>query len=199
MRKEFLIKLLNLLIDGERLGECWGKAGYQSLEEAIDDMRTLMESISGKNETGDGIPASSAEDFLVVYVDGGSRGNPGPSAAAAVAYFQDGGEAGTRELYLGEKTNNEAEYMAVIEGLKLARMLGASRVLLKLDSELVHRQLTNRYRVKNERLKVLFNEVKDLIGGFEEVLFEHVGREKNREADRLVNAVLDGKLRTDHP
>ncbi len=197
MRKGALIKLLRSIIEGKRLGECWKNAGYSSIEDAVEDINSLIGTVGKERERGSSQGRGEYEDFVVIYVDGGSRGNPGPSAAAAVAYFQDGGKAGTRKLSLGKKTNNEAEYYAVIEGLKLAKTIGARKVLLKLDSELVYRQLRNMYRVKNDRLRVLFKEVQRLKDWFDEVLFEHVGREKNREADRLVNSVLDGTVESD--
>lgn len=195
MEKTKAIRLLRSIIEGKPLAECWKMAGYSSMENAIEDIEFLI----GLAEKLEARSANSESEPVVVYVDGGSRGNPGPSAAAAVAYFQDGSKAGTRKLYLGKRTNNEAEYIAVIEGLKLAKTLGAKKVLLRLDSELIHRQIIRRYRVKSDRLMALFNQVEKLKGGFEEVLFEHISRDKNTEADKIVNSVLDGTADSDGP
>jgi ribonuclease HI len=124
-------------------------------------------------------------------VDGGSRGNPGPAAAAAVASAPGGGELAERNLYIGEATNNVAEYRAVQLGLELARELGASEVEVVNDSELVARQLQGRYRVKHAGLKPLFLETLEALRGFERWSVRTVRRESNERADELVNEALD--------
>ncbi len=93
---------------------------------------------------------------VVVHVDGGSRGNPGPAAVAAVATDADGEPLGERKLYIGEATNNVAEYRAVLLGLELARELGAEEVEVVNDSELIARQIGGEYKVKHAGLKPLF-------------------------------------------
>jgi len=95
---------------------------------------------------------------------------------------------------LGETTNNVAEYTAVIEGLKRARELGATRVRLRSDSQLLINQLTGVYRVKAHHLQPLHRAVRDLAARFEEISFEHVPRERNRDADRLANVGVDSWL-----
>ena len=97
-------------------------------------------------------------DKVVVHVDGGARGNPGPAAAAAVATAPDGDELAERNAYIGEATNNVAEYRALLLGLELARELGAREVEVVNDSELVARQIGGEYKVKNAGLKPLFLE-----------------------------------------
>lgn len=129
---------------------------------------------------------------LIVHVDGGARGNPGPAAAAAVLSAPDGtvvDEAGER---LGETTNNVAEYRALLLGLRRAVALGATEVEVVNDSELVARQLTGEYRVKNADLKVLHAEATALLDGFARWSIRSVPRAQNARADALVNATLDG-------
>jgi ribonuclease HI len=130
---------------------------------------------------------------VVVHVDGGARGNPGPSAVAAVATDRDGGELAERSSYIGETTNNVAEYKAVLLGLELARELGARRVEVVNDSELVSRQIEGRYKVKNAGLKPLYLEAMESLRGFDEWSVRSVRREHNERADQLVNDELDAR------
>jgi ribonuclease HI len=130
---------------------------------------------------------------VVVHVDGGARGNPGPSAVAAVATDSEGGELAERSAYIGETTNNVAEYKAVLLGLELARELGARRVEVVNDSELVSRQIEGRYKVKNAGLKPLYLEAMDALRGFDEWSVRSVRREHNERADQLVNDALDAR------
>ncbi len=131
---------------------------------------------------------------LTVYCDGASRGNPGPAAIGIVIYEND---KVIKEIsqFLGDSlTNNQAEYLAVIESLKQAAELGASEVIVKLDSELAQKQLLGEYKVKNSLLKELWEQVAELVKKFDEVQIVHVPREENKEADRLANQALDKKL-----
>jgi ribonuclease HI len=128
-------------------------------------------------------------------VDGGARGNPGPAAVAAVATAPDGGELAERNAYIGEATNNVAEYRAVLLGLELARELGASEVEVVNDSELVARQLQGAYKVKNAGLKPLFVETLEALRGFDRWSVRTVRRESNERADELVNEALDAARR----
>jgi ribonuclease HI len=129
---------------------------------------------------------------VVVNVDGGARGNPGPAAVAAVV--QDAGgqvllEKGER---IGRATNNVAEYRALLLGIEMAAALGASELELVGDSELIVRQVEGRYKVKDAALRELHAEVKRALEPFENWSIRHVRREQNAEADRLVNEALDG-------
>ena len=128
---------------------------------------------------------------MVVHVDGGARGNPGPAAVAAVASEPGGGELAERKAYIGETTNNVAEYRAVLLGLELARELGASQVEIVNDSELVAKQITGEYRVKNAGLKPLFLETMKALREFDGWSVGSVRRESNERADELVNEALD--------
>jgi ribonuclease HI len=136
----------------------------------------------------------SERDELVVYTDGGARGNPGPAAIGAVVLDPSSDPpavVATVSERIGVTTNNVAEYRAVIEGLKAARGIGARRVVLRADSQLVIRQLEGRYRVKQAHLRPLFEEARALLDEFPEVELTHVRREDNADADALVNAALD--------
>jgi ribonuclease HI len=128
---------------------------------------------------------------LVVNVDGGARGNPGPAAVAAVAATVDGDVVGERDAYIGEATNNVAEYRALLLGLELARELGASEVELINDSELVARQIGGEYKVKHAGLKPLFAEAMRTLREFDAWAVRSVRREQNERADDLVNRALD--------
>ena len=131
---------------------------------------------------------------VVVHVDGGARGNPGPAAVAAVASSPDGDQLGERNEYIGEATNNVAEYRALLLGLSLARELGASQVEVVNDSELVARQIGGEYKVKHAGLKPLYLEAMGELRGFEQWAVRSVRRERNERADELVNEALDRAL-----
>ena len=131
---------------------------------------------------------------VVVHVDGGSRGNPGPAAVAAVATDADGEPLGERKLYIGEATNNVAEYRAVLLGLELARELGAEEVEVVNDSELIARQIGGEYKVKHAGLKPLFAQAMGELRGFHKWAVRPVPRDQNTRADELVNEALDEAL-----
>ncbi len=131
---------------------------------------------------------------VVVNVDGGARGNPGPSAVAAVAATPEGEALGERGEYIGEATNNVAEYRALLLGLSLARELGATEVEVINDSELVARQIGGEYKVKHAGLKPLFLEAMRELRGFDAWAVRSVRREDNERADELVNRALDEAL-----
>jgi ribonuclease HI len=128
---------------------------------------------------------------VVVNVDGGARGNPGPAAIAAVVQDPGGEVLEERGERIGETTNNVAEYRALLLGIERAAARGASEVELVGDSELVVRQVKGEYKVKDATLRELHAQVKSALGGFERWSIRHVRREENAEADRLVNRVLD--------
>lgn len=133
---------------------------------------------------------------IIIYADGGSRGNPGPSAIGVLI-----GDKGYSE-YIGEGTNNEAEYKAVIFALKKAKaLLGKERIKsmeaeLKSDSELLIKQLNGEYKIMEPRIQFLFIEVWNLKIDFGKTKFILIPREKNKKADRLVNEALDVQTKT---
>ncbi|MGZ4202171.1 MAG: ribonuclease HI family protein [Thermoleophilaceae bacterium] len=137
---------------------------------------------------------TGAPDKVVVHVDGGARGNPGPAAVAAVVTAPDGAPVTELGEYIGEATNNVAEYRAVLLGLRLASELGAREVELVNDSELVARQINGAYKVKHAGLKPLFLETMRALRGFDRWTVRNVRREANERADQLVNDALDAAL-----
>lgn len=130
---------------------------------------------------------------VVIYTDGGARNNPGPAGAGVV--LVDGAKKVGLKKFLGELTNNAAEYEALVLALKEAKKRGlASREIeVRMDSELIVRQLNNEYQVKEESLWPQYIKVHNLVvAHFPHITFVHVPREENKEADRLVNEAIDG-------
>jgi len=128
---------------------------------------------------------------VVVHVDGGARGNPGPAAVGAVVSTADGDVLDESSARIGETTNNVAEYRGLLLGLERARALGATEVEVVNDSELIARQVEGRYKVKHEGLRPLHAEVVEALRGFERWSLRSVPRERNARADALVNEALD--------
>lgn len=131
-----------------------------------------------------------------MYADGGSRGNPGPAAGAAVLFaLSENGEQGKRiadaAKYIGIDTNNQAEYTGIVIGLQKALDLGYEEIDVRLDSELAVKQINGIYRVKNAEIAKRFLEVHNLRTKFKKATFSHVFREQNVAADALVNETLD--------
>lgn len=132
---------------------------------------------------------------LVVHVDGGARGNPGPAAAGAVVSDSEGNVLLEAGRYVGETTNNVAEYRAVLLGLELAAELGGREVEVVNDSELVARQIGGQYRVKNPGLRPLYEEAMRALRRFDRWSVRNVPRAGNARADALVNEALDARPR----
>ena len=130
---------------------------------------------------------------LTIYTDGGARGNPGPAAAGIVIKNEAGETVAGFGKYLGEQTNNYAEYMGLILGLEKAMHLGASEVQCVLDSELVTKQMRREYKVKEPTLQKLFIQAYNLTTKFKKVSFTHTLRAGNKEADYFVNHALDNR------
>ena|SRR3989344_2107112 len=128
---------------------------------------------------------------LTIYTDGGARGNPGPAAIGIVVLDGTGKVIFKQGEYIGETTNNQAEYKALILALEKVQSLGATEVQCYLDSELVVRQITGLYKVREEGLKDLAMQVIRLVKNFQKINFSHVPREKNKIADKLLNEALD--------
>ncbi len=130
-------------------------------------------------------------DIFIAYTDGAARGNPGPAGAGVYIVDQHDVPVDEAQLYLGEATNNVAEYRALLLALDKLEILGAKEIIIRSDSQLIIRQLTGEYRVKNEGLKPLYLEAKTRLRGFDDVTLEHVPREQNKDADRLANQAID--------
>lgn len=135
--------------------------------------------------------------FLTIYTDGASRDNPG-EAGAGVYILQDNEPLETISRYLGQTTNNIAEYSAAIIGLEYAVSRAASRVKLLADSELMVKQLNGQYKVKNQGLKPLFLKASELIAKIGSVEVQYIPREMNRQADALANKAIDEKENPKH-
>lgn len=131
---------------------------------------------------------------LLIYTDGGARGNPGPAGIGAVLKNEAGELVCEMCQYIGETTNNQAEYKAVIMAIEKAKELGAMFLDFFLDSQLVVEQLNGNYKVKNADLAPLFVKIHNARLGFKKTTFTHIRREFNKEADALVNQALDKEL-----
>ncbi len=128
---------------------------------------------------------------LIIFTDGGARGNPGPAGIGIVIYDEKKKLVAEFSAFLGVATNNQAEYQALIAALKKAGELGASELDCYLDSELVVKQLKREYKVKNKDLAPLFLTIHNLSLNFKKISYTHIPRERNQEADRLANEAMD--------
>jgi len=139
---------------------------------------------------------------IIIYTDGGSRGNPGPAAIGVIFCNEKNQIIKKYSEYLGETTNNEAEYQAVIFALKKFKALFGKKLAknteieLSSDSELLIKQLAGVYKILEPKIQLLFLEVWNLRLDFKKIKFKLISREKNKEADRLVNEVLDSQAKT---
>lgn len=134
---------------------------------------------------------------LIVRTDGASRGNPGHAAAGVVVQASDGALLAQGKQYLGVMTNNQAEYRALILGLKTVAHYAPSQVTVYMDSELVVKQMLGQYKVRDAALESLWREARALVATLPAVSFHHVLRGKNALADRLANEALDERARAD--
>lgn len=130
---------------------------------------------------------------MIVYTDGGSRGNPGPAAAAYILKDAAGKTIAGKAYFLNQATNNIAEYNGILRGLQAAKLAGASQVELLSDSELIIRQIHGQYKVKSDALRDLFCQVMDQLAAFQSWQASHIPREQNKEADALANRAMDAR------
>lgn len=192
---------------GIKLSQNYNKYVWQKMQNIQQDLltevsqivlgiaasKTLPESVGGISEQKD--VSITADDRTIIYSDGGSRGNPGPSAAGYVVMntreeiLDQGGK------YLGITTNNQAEYHGVRLGLEAAIRLGYRRVDFRIDSMLVVNQLNRIYQIKNRELWPVNERIQGLLPKFDKVTFTHVKREFNQLADGMVNRILDQEAR----
>ena len=156
---------------------------------------TLFDAVE-PGAVSDGADASPRRARLLVHFDGGSRGNPGPAAIGAVVSdpaVDPPARLASVSEYIGDTTNNVAEYRALIAGLEAARAFPADAVEVRGDSKLVIEQIRGAWKVKQAHLRPLVDEVQRLLAGYAHVTLTHVPREENSDADLLVNAALDAR------
>ena len=174
--------------------------------EEVTDLTDMLLAIQGSKPetttTSDGVKiqkdvsySSKVRAELVIHSDGGSRGNPGPSAAGYVINDREGRLMHEGGAYLGITTNNQAEYHGVRLGLEKAKELGAKTMDYYIDSMLVVNQLNGQYVIRNRELWPIHERIKELIGQFDKVVFRHVKREFNQQADGMVNKILDARAK----
>lgn len=161
--------------------------------EVTDKDRQLAAAIDAIYEAKK-LPGGNLTDAKL-FTDGGSRGNPGPSAIAFVICKMDDTVVEKAGEYIGDTTNNQAEYQALKAGLNRAHELGIKKLIVNLDSELVVKQINGLYKIKNQELVPHYNHAKRLAGKFEHIIFQHVPRALNASADKEVNRILDAQGR----
>jgi len=130
-------------------------------------------------------------DKIIAYIDGGSRGNPGPAAAGFTLADSAGTQLQAKAFFLGQATNNVAEYTSLVKALEAAKQIGAEQLTVFSDSELLVRQINGQYKVKSEQIRPFFRQAISLLGEFKNWRVQHITREKNEEADKLVNHALN--------
>ncbi len=165
------------------------------------EIRRLLLGESKPLEAEKAVPRQSSMPFspkisageLQLFTDGASRGNPGEAGAGAVIQNSQGEELLACGEYLGQCTNNVAEYKALILGLKKIQEMDGRQVAVFMDSELIIRQLQGRYKVKNANLKPLFDQAKQLLNSLDTYRVAHIPREKNKRADELANEGIDNR------
>lgn len=131
---------------------------------------------------------------LLINTDGGARGNPGPAGIGVVIRDESETIIFEHGAYIGEQTNNFAEYSALIKALETARDLGGTDLLVRMDSELIVKQMQGLYKIKEPTLQELAGKVLKLKSNFKSVVFTHIRREFNKDADRMVNQALDAQM-----
>lgn len=135
--------------------------------------------------------AADRADTYILHTDGAARGNPGPAGAGALLLDPAGNEAAQVVKYLGETTNNVAEYQALLLGLEAALDHGVVNLLVRMDSELIVKQLSGAYKVKAPHLRPMFDQARALLAKFKSARVTHVRRAQNKDADLLANQAID--------
>ncbi len=187
-RLEAALAPLGVAVSMSQMGSAvaWSRSGAVSEEGGSHAGTAEADSVSGSRQAN-----GKEQGMHQLHVDGGSRGNPGPAGIGVVLTDAGGGVIDTVSEYIGEATNNVAEYSAMVAGLSLALERGIRRLHINSDSELVVRQLEGRYKVKNEGLRSYYEQAMSLLGKLESYRLTSVPREANAHADELVNRALD--------
>ncbi|MDO9390913.1 MAG: ribonuclease HI family protein [bacterium] len=155
------------------------------------DLKEALVALADKIEQETGV------DIVTLAVDGAARGNPGPAGAGAALLDSQGRSLAEKTMYLGKATNNEAEYQALVMGLTLALEREHLRILIQTDSELMAKQITGEYKIKEPRLKIYFTQAHSLLEKFQKWEIKAVPRAENRLADRLSNIAIDKVAKED--
>jgi len=143
--------------------------------------------VAPSNKPDQAITTSTA----VAFIDGGARGNPGPAGCGTAIFSSDGELLAEKKKFLGKATNNVAEYQGLLLALSTCEKLQIKRIEIRADSKLLVEQMCGRYKVKSPLLAPLFKKAQILAKNFENVVYTHVRREKNKDADRLANMAMD--------
>lgn len=183
----------------------WKKLSDTHQEDLTESTKLLLglsrqdtSTVDDNNVVDNSTQRDDHPETIIIYTDGGSRGNPGPSASGFVIMDQQENVMHQGGAYLGITTNNQAEYQAVRLGLEKALTMRAKRVVMRLDSLLVVNQMNGVYKIKNRELWPIHDRIKELVMQFEEVSFSHVRREFNQLADGMVNKILDSHADSRH-
>lgn len=158
-----------------------------SPQEALQVIRAALKALEPETPSR----PTKTGDWTRIHIDGGSRGNPGPAGVGVVIIGPDGQVTERIHRYIGEATNNVAEYHALLLALERARTLGCTDLEVYSDSELLVRQIQGRYQVRNAALRPLFAKAQERIAGFRRFKIQHVPREQNAEADASANRGMD--------
>jgi len=198
MDEKELLKSIYRAIDWARLYEIEPRAERETVDRFFHRLHKMVDrSPEAAASSGNGDEAPGNHEELVIRTDGGSKGNPGPAAVGVVLEDTSGEEVVAWGDYIGKATSNVAEYKALIAALEKAVELGATRVRVFADSQLLTRQINGRYQVKSSRLKPLYRKVRALLDRFDQWHVQHVRRNKNKRADGLANQALkEHKKRT---
>ena len=133
-------------------------------------------------------------DPITVYIDGASLGNPGPAGLGAFFVDAQGNPLAKLSKYLGDTTNNVAEYLALLYALQEAQARGITRLIVKTDSELVAKQLDGSYKVRDGTLRLFYDLARQMLAAFERVTIEHISRTQNTQADRLAGHAVESRI-----
>ncbi|MBN1881542.1 MAG: reverse transcriptase-like protein [Deltaproteobacteria bacterium] len=165
--------------------------GNTECERTSELLGRAAESLEASFPTSDAVRTTPGKAAFSAYVDGASSGNPGPSGIGGVLYDENGDELERFSEHIGAATNNVAEYRALIHALGRLRNLGAEHVRVFTDSQLLQRQTTGDWKIKDEKLRELNRTLRDIIDRFSSFEITHIGREKNRLADRLAKRAAE--------
>jgi mutator protein MutT len=205
MQYVFILYLVSLGVNGSKVilsdnydHYIWKKVSDVQQEQITESSKLLLgisqqqiQSVKTEELIGNDVTETTNTDHVIIYSDGGSRGNPGPSASGFVVMSRQEHVIHEGGMYLGITTNNQAEYHGVRLGLEKALEMGARTVDFRIDSLLVVNQMNGIYTIKNRELWPIHERIQELVKKFDKVTFTHVKREFNQLADGMVNKILN--------